>query len=98
MLSDALVLLGQHKRYGKVDSRKVEEKKNLEATTPRPSPIDTYLAAINTGTVRVTLDKLSPHHQSYVNLKEALSQYKQFAGKSGGRLGACRQEPQTGHI
>ena len=85
LLSDALVLLGQHKRYGKVDSRKVEEKKNLEATTPRPSPIDIYLAAINTGTVRVALDKLSPHHQTYVNLKGALSQYKQIAGKSGGR-------------
>jgi murein L,D-transpeptidase YcbB/YkuD len=83
LLSDALVLLGQHKRYGKVDPRKVEEKKNLEATTPRPSPIDTYLTAIKTGTVRATLDKLSPHHPSYVNLKDALSQYKQFAGKSG---------------
>jgi len=82
LLSDALVLLGQHKRYGKVDSRKVEEKQNLEATTPRISPIDTYLTAIRTGTVRTTLDKLSPHHPSYLNLKEALSQYKQLAGKS----------------
>ena len=82
LLSDALVLLGQHKRYGKVDPRKVEEKQNLEATTPRLSPIDTYLTAIRTGTVRATLDKLSPHHPSYLNLKEALSQYKQLAGKS----------------
>ena len=83
LLSDALVLLGQHKRYGKVDPRKVEEKRNLEATTPRPSPIDTYLTAIKTGTVRATLDKLSPHHQSYVSLKGALSQYKAIAGKKG---------------
>jgi len=83
LLSDALVLLGQHKRYGKVDPRKVEEKQNLEATTPRISPIDTYLAAIRTGTIRSTVDKLSPNHPSYVNLKEALSQYKQFAGKGG---------------
>jgi L,D-transpeptidase YcbB len=83
LLSDALVLLGQHKQYGKVDSRKVEEKKNLEATTPRPSPIDTYLTAIKSGTVRATLDKLSPHHQSYISLKQALSQYKAIAGKKG---------------
>jgi len=83
LLSDALVLLGQHKRYGKVDPRKVEEKQNLEATAPRVSPIDTYLAALKAGTVRATLDNLSPHHQSYQNLKEALSQYKKFAGKGG---------------
>ncbi|WP_310599732.1 L,D-transpeptidase family protein [Desulfobulbus sp.] len=83
LLSDALVLLGQHKRYGKVDPAKVEEKQNLAATTPRLSPIDAYLGAIRTGTVRVTLDKLSPHHPSYLNLKEALSQYKKYAGKGG---------------
>jgi len=83
LLSDALILLGQHKRYGKVDPSKVDEKQNLEATTPRTSPVDAYLLAIKTGTVRVALDKLSPHHQAYTNLKEALSQYKQIAGKGG---------------
>lgn len=83
LLSDALVLLGQHKRYGKADPRKVDEKQNLEATTPRISPIDTYLNAIKSGTVRVALEALSPPHQSYVSLKEALSQYKQYAAKSG---------------
>ncbi|MCL1979876.1 MAG: L,D-transpeptidase family protein, partial [Proteobacteria bacterium] len=83
LLSDALVLLGQHKRYGKVDSAKVTEKQNLAATTPRLSPIDTYLDAIRTGTVRVVLDTLSPHHPSYLNLKEALSQYKKYAARGG---------------
>lgn len=85
LLSDALVLLGQHKRYGKVDPSKVDEKQNLEATAPRTSPIDTYLNAIKSGTVRSALDALSPPHQSYVSLKEALSQYKQYAAKSGWR-------------
>ncbi|MCL2789552.1 MAG: L,D-transpeptidase family protein [Desulfobulbus sp.] len=81
LLSDALVLLGQHKRYGKVDPAKVEEKQNLATTAPRISPIDTYLNAIHTGTIRATLDNLSPHHPSYLNLKEALSQYKKYAAK-----------------
>jgi L,D-transpeptidase YcbB len=83
LLSDAMVLLGQHKRYGKADPRKVDEKQNLEATTPRISPIDTCLNAIKSGTVRIALEALSPPHQSYVSLKEALSQYKQYAAKSG---------------
>jgi len=79
LLSDALVLLGQHKRYGKVDPAKVEEKQNLAATTPRLSHIDAYLDAIHTGAVRAALDNLSPQHPSYLSLKEALSQYRQYA-------------------
>lgn len=83
LLSDALVLLGQHKRYGKVDPREVEEKHNLEPAVPRVSPSDIYLTAIKTGTVRVTLDKRSPDHQAYLNLKQALNQYRQIASKGG---------------
>jgi murein L,D-transpeptidase YcbB/YkuD len=82
LLSDAMILLGHHKRDGKVDPRKVEDKKNLEPATPRSWSVDTYLVAIKNGTVRETLDKLSPRHPSYVNLKEALNRYKQIAGKS----------------
>jgi murein L,D-transpeptidase YcbB/YkuD len=98
LLSDALVLLGQHKRYGKVDPRKVEEKQNLAATTPRPSPIDAYLGAIRSGTVRATLDSLSPHHPSYLNLKEALSQYKKIAGKGGWHPVAVGQSLKPGMV
>jgi len=83
LLSDALVLLGQHKRYGKVDPREVEEKHNLEPAVPRISPSDIYLTAIKTGTVRETLDKRSPDHPAYINLKQALNQYRQIASKGG---------------
>lgn len=83
LLSDAFILLGQHKRYGKVDPSKVDEKQNLETSTPRTSPVDTYLNAIKTGTVRAALDQLSPHHQAYVALKEALRRYKTIAGRGG---------------
>ena len=85
LLSDAMILLGHHKRDGKVDPRKVEDKKNLEPATPRSWSVDTYLTAIKNGTVRDTLDKLSPRHPSYVNLKEALNRYKQMVGKSDWR-------------
>jgi len=83
LLSDAFVLLGHHKRYGKADPSKVDEKHNLESSAPRTSPVNTYLSAINNGTVRATLDQLSPHHQAYVALKEALSRYKAIAGQGG---------------
>ncbi len=83
LLSDALILLGHHKRYGKADPSKVDEKHNLESTAPRTSPVNTYLNAINNGTIRATLDQLSPHHQAYVALKKALSRYKAIAGQGG---------------
>ncbi len=83
LLSDALILLGHHKRYGKADPSKVDEKHNLESSAPRNSPVNTFLNAIKTGTVRATLDQLSPHHQAYVALKSALSRYKAIAGQGG---------------
>lgn len=82
LLSDAMLLLAHHKRDGKVDPRKVEDKKNLEPATPRPWPADAYLTAIKGGTVQAVLDKFSPHHPSYLNLKKALHDYRQFAARS----------------
>ncbi|WP_448872858.1 L,D-transpeptidase family protein [Desulfobulbus propionicus] len=83
LLSDALVLLGQHKRYGKVDPSLVDEKQNLETTTSGASPVNMYLNAIKSGTVRGLLDQLSPHHLAYTALKDALRRYKQIAGQGG---------------
>lgn len=83
LLSDAMILLGQHKRYGKVDANEVKEKHNLEATDPPIAPLDDYLTALRTGTVRSTLDNLSPHHQAYLNLKAALARYRQIASRGG---------------
>ena len=85
LLSDALILLGQHKQHGKVDPAKVDERQNLAAATPRLPHIDAYLNAIRTGTIRVALDNLSPHHPSYLHLKEALAQYRQYADEGGWR-------------
>lgn len=81
LLSDAMLLLAHHKRDGKVDPRKVEDKKNLEPATPRPWPVDTFLSAIKNSTVQAVLDKLSPHHPSYLNLKKALHDYRQIAAR-----------------
>lgn len=85
LLTDAMVLLGQHKRFGKVDPSQVEEKKNLEASTPHVSLVNIYLDAIRHHNVRAALDKLSPRHPAYLNLESALAQYKQYANKGGWR-------------
>ncbi len=83
LLSDAMLLLGHHKRFGKADPSKVDEKQNLETNTPRPQLVDNFLTALKTGTVRTSLDQLSPHHQAYDALKEALKHYKELANQGG---------------
>lgn len=83
LLSDALILLAQHKRHGKVNPREVEERLNLDSPTPRPSLIDTFLNALRTTTVRKALDELEPAHMAYASLKKALSRYRKIAGAGG---------------
>ena len=85
LLSDAMLLLAEHKRFGKVDRRQVEEKHNLEQATSGTRLVDACLAALRSGTVRQTLDGFSPPHPAYVNLKQALSRYRKIAGEGGWR-------------
>ena len=83
LLSDALMLLAQHKRHGKVNPREVEERLNLDSSAPRPSLIDTFLSALRSTTVRKALDELEPAHPAYASLKKALSRYRKIAGSGG---------------
>lgn len=83
LLSDAMILLGQHKRYGKVNPAKVEERHNLEVTSPRIVPIDIYLKAIVDGTVYEVLEQRAPAHQTYVLQKQALKKYRKIEEQGG---------------
>lgn len=83
LLSDAFVLLAQHKRHGKVDSLQVDEKQNLEMPASPLSQLDTYLRAIRDGRIRDTLDRLSPNHQTYAKLKKGLARYQRILANGG---------------
>lgn len=83
ILADAMLLLGQHKRYGKVDPTEVEERKNLKPGSPRSTLLDAHLNSIQTGTVRAALDALTPNHQAYVHLKIALNDYRKLSSTGG---------------
>ncbi len=83
LLSDALMLLGQHRRYGKVDPSRVEERNSLESDSPRVSLIDPLFNSVRTGTVRLALNGLTPDHQAYTNLKKALNDYRKIASSGG---------------
>ena len=78
LLSDALILLGNHKSYGKV-----KESFNLEIPASHVFLPALYLDSIKSGTLLKTLDDLSPHPQMYADLKYALEKYRKIAGNGG---------------
>ena len=78
LLSDALILLGNHKSYGKV-----KEQLNLEMPTSHASLTALFLDAIKSGTLSTTLENLSPDHQVYADLKFALEKYRIIARNGG---------------
>jgi L,D-transpeptidase YcbB len=83
LLSDAMVLLGHHKRFGKVDPQMVEERLNLATPAQQISLSSLYLNAIRSGSVQRMLEKLSPDHQVYAELQQALVNYRKIASKGG---------------
>ena len=79
LLSDALILLSNHKSYGKV-----KEPLSLAMPAARTFlPAALYLDSIKSGTLRKTLENLSPDDQVYADLKYALEKYRKIAGGGG---------------
>ncbi len=83
LLSDALLLLGNHKSYGKVAPGKVKERLNLTIPASQAFLPDLYLDAIKSGTLGKMLENLSPDHQMYADLKLALEHYRKIASSGG---------------
>jgi L,D-transpeptidase YcbB len=83
LLSDALMLLGSHKSYGKVEPGRVKERLNLEMPALHSSLPYSYLDAIKSGTLNTMLGNLSPAHQVYADLKFALGKYREIADNGG---------------
>jgi len=78
LLSDALILLGNHKTYGKV-----KEPLNQAMPAAHPFPPAFYLDSIKSGTLSKALENLSSDHQVYADLKYALEKYRKIASSGG---------------
>ena len=83
LLTDALVLLGYHLNYGKVDPIRLDPNWNMSARMNRRDPAALIQEAIDSGSFYEFISDLKPRDEFYDQLKAFFAQY-QGIKKEGG--------------
>lgn len=83
LLTDALVRLGYHMRFGKVDPEALDPDWNLSRDLEGRDPVDIIQAAIDSQDLDTFIDHYAPHIPIYERLKAALARYREIASKGG---------------
>lgn len=82
LLSDALVRLGYHLRFGKVDPESLDPTWNLSGDLGSQQPAVMMQRAIDSGSLYAAIEEQKPKHPIYTGLKAALARYRALrAGK-----------------
>jgi len=81
--TDALIRLGYHARFGKVDQQRIFGNWNFTGPLTDADPLALMEQAIAGGTVAQVVQDLFPHHPFYTALKAALARYRAI-GVAGG--------------
>jgi murein L,D-transpeptidase YcbB/YkuD len=83
LLTDALVLLGYHLNYGKVDPVKLDPNWNMTARMNRGDPATLIQEAIDSGSFYEFISDLKPRDEFYNQLKAILAQYQRIKNEGG---------------
>jgi len=83
LLTDALVLLGYHLNYGKVDPVKLDPNWNMSARMNRRDPVTLIQEAIDSGSFYEFISDLKPRDEFYNQLKAVLAQYQRIKNEGG---------------
>jgi murein L,D-transpeptidase YcbB/YkuD len=83
LLTDALVLLGYHLNYGKVDPVKLDPNWNMSARMNREDPATLIQEAIDSGSFYEFISNLRPSDEFYNQLKVVLAQYQRIKNEGG---------------
>ena len=78
LLTDALVLLGYHLNYGKVDPVKLDPNWNMTARMNRGDPATLIQEAIDSGSFYEFISDLKPRDEFYNQLKAILAHYQRI--------------------
>src|SRR5882724_4918466 len=81
--TDALIRLGYHARFGKVDQQQIFGSWNFAGPLTDIDPVELMARAIGSGAVREAVESLFPQHPFYRALKAALARYRAI-GAAGG--------------
>ena len=86
LATDALIRLGYHLRFGKVDLATVEpdwQFRPREEAALREDPAVALERAVDARAVAAALDSLRPSHWMYAGLRKALATYRELAAAGG---------------
>ncbi|NTV08960.1 MAG: murein L,D-transpeptidase, partial [Chlorobium limicola] len=83
LLSDALLSLAYHLRFGKVDPESLDPNWNLDGTARRTALEYRLQNALAAGRPKAALDELRPKHSGYAELKKGLARYRVIARAGG---------------
>jgi murein L,D-transpeptidase YcbB/YkuD len=83
LLTDALVLLGYHLNYGKVDPVKLDPNWNMTARMNRGDPATLIQEAIDSGSFYEFISDLKPRDEFYNQLKAILAHYQRIKNEGG---------------
>lgn len=81
--TDALIRLGYHARFGKVDQRDIFSNWNFDGPLTDGDPVVLMNEAIGGANVAAVLHRLVPQHPFYRALKVALARYRAIAAAGG---------------
>jgi len=83
LLTDAIVRLGYHFWFGKVDPQALDPGWNMNRMLPGLDPAEEIAAALATGDLYGAIERARPTHPLYVELKRALAHYRRVALAGG---------------
>jgi murein L,D-transpeptidase YcbB/YkuD len=83
LLTDALVRLGYHLSFGKVDPEALDPDWNMRRQLEQPDAVSRLDEAIRNGHIDALLDSLRPTLPSYARLISALREYRRIAAEGG---------------
>jgi murein L,D-transpeptidase YcbB/YkuD len=83
LLTDALVRLGYHLAFGKVDPEALDPDWNMRRQFEQPDAVSRLNEAIHNGHIDTLLDSLRPTLPSYARLVSALQEYRRIAAEGG---------------
>lgn len=83
LLTDALVRLGHHILFGKVDPERLDANWNMSREIDHLDPAQLMEEAIASGELFEIIEAYKPQHPLYVGLKDALDRYRAIAAAGG---------------
>jgi len=83
ILTDSVIRLGYHLRFGKVDPVALDSNWNMSRVLVDRDPIETLQAAIDAPSMRDFAAQVLPRNRLYARLKAALADYRDIAAQGG---------------